>query len=166
MAIGKPLTIVGLANGMIGGTILVLPVLGLTSGYIAIPLIAVTFGLISFYSATLIVTHLGKSTNITECIYEHFNQDRKYSVIYNIIIALSLMGFLLAYFPLIVKMLEGIFHPSRIIGPIVYVALVALVLVMRKFDFAEYLLGYGMLSVCGYLIFLLWAMITAPSGPN
>jgi hypothetical protein len=49
---------------MIGGTILVLPVLGLTAGYLLSPLLIIMMGTISLYTAYLIIVHLGKEKNI------------------------------------------------------------------------------------------------------
>jgi hypothetical protein len=56
--------VIGLLNGMIGGTILVLPILGLRTGYISIIMICAIMGLISCYTAYLIILHLGKAKNI------------------------------------------------------------------------------------------------------
>lgn len=53
-------TVLGLANGMIGGTILILPLLGLTTGYITSLIVCLIMGGISYYTAKLIVVHLGK----------------------------------------------------------------------------------------------------------
>ena len=52
---GEIIAILGLANGMIGGTVLVLPVYGLKSGYILIPLISGIFGLLTAYTCYLII---------------------------------------------------------------------------------------------------------------
>lgn len=37
---------------------------------------------------------------------------------------------------------------------------------MRYFSFGERLLAFGILSILGYIIFLIWAQSTAPSGPK
>lgn len=105
MALSHWGTVMALLNGMIGGTILILPLLGITSGWLMIPLVALVYGLISFFSAYLIVLHLGDAPNINETILDHFKGDHFYSVIYNIFVGFSLFGFLLSYFPLIVKQL-------------------------------------------------------------
>jgi amino acid permease len=68
-------TVIGLLNGMIGGTILVLPILGLRAGYISILLICAVMGAISCYTAYLIILHLGKASNIKESILNHFDQN-------------------------------------------------------------------------------------------
>lgn len=56
---GNTIAILGLTNGMIGGTILVIPLIGLKTGYVMIPTIALFYGLISCYTAYLITHHLG-----------------------------------------------------------------------------------------------------------
>ena len=37
---------------------------------------------------------------------------------------------------------------------------------MKKFHFGASLLAYGILSIIGYVIFLIWMWATAPEGPN
>ena len=56
--------VIGLTNGMIGGTILVLPLIGVHTGYITVIWVSVLVGFISYYTARLIATHLGKGKNI------------------------------------------------------------------------------------------------------
>lgn len=56
---GEIVAYLGLLNGMIGGTILVLPLLGMETGYLLIPCITILFGLMSFYTCYLVVLHLG-----------------------------------------------------------------------------------------------------------
>jgi hypothetical protein len=59
--ISNSMTVLGLANGMIGGTILVLPIIGLTTGYISSLPVCLLMGAVSCYTAYLIVLHLGKA---------------------------------------------------------------------------------------------------------
>lgn len=54
----------GLLNGMIGGTILVLPLIGLQTGYIYIPLVSILYGAVACYTCQLMIQHLGQSLNI------------------------------------------------------------------------------------------------------
>lgn len=58
------MTVSGLLNGMIGGTILVLPIVGLSTGYASTLLVAIVIGFISYYTANIIVVHLGKAKNM------------------------------------------------------------------------------------------------------
>lgn len=58
---------------MVGGTILVLPLLGMHTGYLLIPCVSLLIGFISYYTCHLIVLHLGESRNIREVILQHFN---------------------------------------------------------------------------------------------
>lgn len=61
---GDGIAILGLTNGMIGGTILVIPLIGIKTGYLIIPLIAIFYGTIAGYSCYLIAQHLGECQNI------------------------------------------------------------------------------------------------------
>jgi hypothetical protein len=41
-----------------------------------------------------------------------------------------------------------------------------LVFIMRRFELSVSLLGYGILSIFGYMVFLIWLAASAPPGPN
>ena len=56
--------ICSLIIGMTGFNGLILPVMGLTSGYITSIWVNLLVGYISYYTASLIITHLGKSKNM------------------------------------------------------------------------------------------------------
>ena len=55
---------IGLLNYMIGGTILILPVLAMQAGYINMVVICLFMGFMSYYTANLIVAHMGSSKDI------------------------------------------------------------------------------------------------------
>lgn len=59
MSLSTPLTIIGMVNGMIGGTILSLPLLAKSAGYIAVLTVLPITGFFSYYSCRLCVAHLG-----------------------------------------------------------------------------------------------------------
>ena len=57
--------------------------------------------------------------------------------------------------------------PYSIANPLTNcVVLFALVFVMKYFDFGASLLAYGIISVVGYCIFLVWMFFSAPEGNN
>jgi hypothetical protein len=64
MTIDNVTTVLGLLNGMIGGTILILPLIGLRTGFIYIFFVVLLIGSLSAYTAYLIILHLGKAKNI------------------------------------------------------------------------------------------------------
>ena len=68
---------------------LVLPVMGLTAGYITSIWVNLLVGFISYYTASLIITHLGKGKNMKESVLAHFKGDYKYMMAYSIINWLS-----------------------------------------------------------------------------
>lgn len=61
MEISTPMTISGLLNGMIGGVILILPLIGLQAGYITSIIVASILGFISYYTGNIIIIHLGRA---------------------------------------------------------------------------------------------------------
>lgn len=52
------MTVVALTNGMIGGIILVMPILALKSGYLMIMPVVIVCGFFSYYSCLLCIKHL------------------------------------------------------------------------------------------------------------
>ena len=81
-------TISGLLNGMISGAgiSVVLPLVGLTAGWLTSIWTCILIGFISYYTARLIITHLGKGNTVKESILEHFDNDYRYMIGYSVII--------------------------------------------------------------------------------
>ena len=91
----------GLINGMIGGTCLVLPYLSLSAGWLSTTLVVGGIGFLSYYTAALIITHLGKSASIKESILSHFDDDYRYMMGYSLFIWISFVPPLFIYFRII-----------------------------------------------------------------
>lgn len=100
MTIGTPTTLVGLLNAMIGGSMLVIPVLGMEAGYLSWTINCILICIVTGYTAYLLVTHLGKAKNIKYLILAHFKQDHTYTSLYNIVIWFSFLSAMLIYFNL------------------------------------------------------------------
>lgn len=70
------------------------------------------------------------------------------------------------YFNLIVTQWRGLV-PYNVANPICNaIALVILTFVLNYFHFGAKLLGYGIISIIGYCVFLIWLIASAPSGDN
>jgi amino acid permease len=65
-------TVIALINGMIGGLILVLPILTMYSGTILSLIVILVTGFFSYYSCLLCVKHLGGYADLDQAIYYHF----------------------------------------------------------------------------------------------
>ena len=70
--INTPMTILGLINGTIGSALLILPVISISAGYVTSIWVTTSVGLATYYTADLIVLHLGKGRSIKESILAHF----------------------------------------------------------------------------------------------
>jgi hypothetical protein len=57
-------------------------------------------------------------------------------------------------------------YHSDMIGPFVALGLIVIIILVRIFHVGEETLAYGIISIVGYLAFLVWAQVTAPSGPK
>lgn len=126
------MTVIGLLNGMIGGTCLVLPYYGLDSGWLTIILVCIIMGWISYYTAYLIILHLGKGSQIKDCILSHFDNDYKYMRGYSFFIWFSFIPYYLIYFRIICLQIEGLLgYHSDYIAPLVVVGLITIILLIR-----------------------------------
>lgn len=166
MTISGGTVVVGMTNGMIGGVILVLPLLALEGGSLTTFIVIVVSGIFSYYSCRLCVKHLGPCSDLDEAVLNHFNHSIIMKVFYDIVVFLNLAFLLMLYFDLIVEQWAGMV-PDTILNPIINcVILFILVFVMKYFDFGASLLAYGIVSVIGYVIFLVLLVDEAPAGEN
>jgi len=80
---------------------------------------------------------------------------------------ISFLPSLIIYFRLICLQIEGLLqYISPIIGPAVAVFLLVEILAVQKFQIGKQTLAYGIVSIVTYILFLIWAQITAPEGPK
>lgn len=99
----KPwVAIVALVNGMIGGVILVLPILALNTGYIYSLIIILVSGFFSFYSCFLYIEHLSSHSDSDKAIYYHFGSSKAITIFYNLSVFVNMQFILITYFLLIV----------------------------------------------------------------
>jgi hypothetical protein len=57
-------------------------------------------------------------------------------------------------------------HHSDFTAPLVAIGLVIVIIFIRIYHIREKTLAYGIISIIGYLVFLIWAHFTAPEGPK
>ena len=95
------MTVIGLVNGMIGGIILVLPILALRTGYGLIGPISIISGFFSYFSSLLCLRHLRNFKDLDQAVLYHFNHQKRYKMFYDINIMISLTVILILYFGLI-----------------------------------------------------------------
>ena len=83
------------------GICVVLPQLGMQAGFITTIWVCVLTGFISYYTAKLIVDHLGRGTQIRDCILAHFKDDYRYMAAYGGFIWFNFIVQLVIYFRII-----------------------------------------------------------------
>lgn len=105
---GDAATVLGIVNGMIGGGIILLPLMSMHSGYVTTIIICLVTGYICYYTAKLLVIHLGKEKDIRRAILVHFNYDKKYLKGYSFIIWLSFIPCFFSYFRVINLQIQGL----------------------------------------------------------
>ncbi len=96
------LAVIALVNGMIGGLMLVLPLLILKSGTLLSFFVILITGFLSYYSCYLYTSHLGDCTDIDKTIYNHFWKSKPIRVFYDLVVFINLLLILISYFLLIV----------------------------------------------------------------
>ena len=165
--ISAPVTVLGLTNGMLGGTCLVLPILGISTGWTTTIWVCLLCGFIAYYTARVMVTHLGKSKHMKNSVLAHFKDDYFYVRGYAFVMWLSFIFLLIIYFQIICLQIQGLLgYYSFWIGPCVSLFMFIIVLIIRIMHIGEEILAYGIISIITYVIFLVWAHITAPAGPK
>ena len=102
MAIWGITAIVAMTNGMIGGVILVLPLLSLHSGTGFTAIVLTISAIFSFYSCYLCVIHLGKEKDLDYAIVSHFYETKIgrliIKIFYDFVVFINLLFLLILYF--------------------------------------------------------------------
>lgn len=160
------IVIIAMINGMIGGLILVLPILAKEGGTILSFIVIFVTGFFSFYSCYLCVIHLGSHSDLDQAIYYHFNKNKIVRIFYDLMVFSNLILILMLYFNLIVQQWEGLVAPNLANPLSNFVALFVLIFVLKYVHFGAQLLGYGIISIVLYCIFLIWLVASAPPGNN
>ena len=83
---------------------------------------------------------------------------------YDALVFINLTFLLMLYFDLIVEQWQGLVENNIAIPIVNAFWLFSLVFVLNYFHFGAKLLGYGIISIIGYCIFLIWLIASAPSG--
>jgi len=121
---------------MIGGTVLILPILGMKAGYINIIVICLLMGIMSYYTGILIISHLGISKNIKYSILAHFSNNVVYLNIYNILIWLNFISTFIVYFQLIVMQISGLIGQQDWISYMAIISLISLIIIVRYYNYS------------------------------
>lgn len=162
MRMNPTVAVIAMINGMIGGLILVLPILAMNAGVVLSPIVIIITGFFSFYSCYLCIIHLGSNSDLDKAVFYHFWQSKFVKNFYDFLVFINLLFILLLYFNLIVQQWEGLL-PKNIANPICNgIGLLILVCVLKKVHFGAELLGYGIISIICYCLFLIWLVASAP----
>lgn len=94
--------IIALVNGMLGGVILILPVMAMQSGTVLSLLVILLTGFFSYYSCLLCIKHLGEHSDLDQAILNHCNDKKAWGVLYDVLVGVNLFFLLMLYFSLIV----------------------------------------------------------------
>ena len=105
--LSNSMTVIGLVNGMIGGIILLMPILSLKTGTLLIAPISIITGFFSYFSCSLLLRHLKDYKDLDEAVYEHFGRRKGWRNFYDITIVIGMSAILILYFDLICKQWEG-----------------------------------------------------------
>lgn len=148
---------IALTNGMVGSTILVIPILTLKTGTILSLIITLITGFLSFYSCYLYVQHLGNHSDLDKAMYYHFWNSKAVKIFYDFIIFFNMLLVMIVYYLLIVDQWNGLISNKSIFNPIGNaIGLFALICLLKYARFGAHLLGYGLISIIMYCLFLIW----------
>lgn len=93
---------------MIGGIILVMPIMALKSGSAMIAPVIIISGFFSYYSCLLCLKHLRNEKDLDEAVLKHFDNKRGFKIFYDVCISVSIVVLLILYFDLICKQWAGL----------------------------------------------------------
>lgn len=99
---GMATTVVALVNGMIGGSILVIPLVALQAGWLLTVLVILFTGVFSYYSCYLSIIHLGDQVDLDHALLRHFNGSKFLKIFYDFCVWSGILLLLTLYFELIV----------------------------------------------------------------
>lgn len=91
-------TVVALVNGMIGGSILVLPLIALKAGWLETIFVILITGGFSYYSCYLSILHLGDQKDLDYALLRHFNGSKVLKIFYDFCVWSSILLLLTLYF--------------------------------------------------------------------
>lgn len=129
--------VVSLSTGLIAFCGLIIPMMGLSAGYLTSLLVILLIGFCSYYTASLILVHLGRSRNIKESILAHFDGNYNYMIGYGFVNWLSFLPLLIITFNFICLEVQGLLgYPSPWVGPVTAVFFVFLIILLRVKHFA------------------------------
>jgi hypothetical protein len=163
----SPTMVFVMVSGMVGTSCMVIPLVGLTTGWLTTLWINAVVAFFLYYTASLIITHLGKGKGMKDSILSHFNNDYKYISAYGFIIWLSFVPFIFLSTRIICLELQRYLGwGSWELGIIFSLSMITITILARVTHFAEETMAFGLVAFFSYLIFLIWAQITAPAGSN
>lgn len=100
--LNMPTTVLAIVNGMIGGSILVIPLTSLQAGWAYTLIVILITGLFSFYSCYIAIIHLGDQKDLDSALLRHFNGSKFLKIFYDFCVWIGLVLLLMLYFDLIV----------------------------------------------------------------
>jgi len=92
------MTIVAIVSGMLGTSLLVVPIMGIKAGSLTTIWVSILVGYCLYYTAYLIIAHLGRSKGMKSCILAHFQNDYFYMSGYGSVIWISFIPYLFLRF--------------------------------------------------------------------
>ena len=99
-----------------------------------------------------------------QAILRHFNGNPVIKVFYDLCVWANLTVINMLYFELIVLQWEGLFGYQGyeiIIGMVNAVALLGLVFLLKYMELGANVMGYGIISILAYLVFLIWVYVSS-----
>ena len=131
--ISGPMAILCIVNGMIGGLILILPVMALESGWLLTLIVVLITGFISYYSCYLCLMHTGNEPDLDIAIFKHFDGNKKLKIFYEACILGNLLLIDILYYELIVLQWEGLVPPYTVWNPLINFSVLFVLTLVIKF---------------------------------
>jgi len=126
-----------MVSGMVGTSCMVIPIVDLTTGWLTTIWVNIVVAFFLYYTASLIITHLGIGKGMRDSILAHFNNNYKYLSAYGIIIWFSFVPFIFLSTRIICLELQQYFGwNSWELGIIFSLSMIAITILARITHFA------------------------------
>lgn len=106
-----PTTVLCLVNGMIGGSILVIPIIALQGGWLYTIIVIAITAFFSYYTCYITIIHIGDQRDLDNTLQRHFHGNKGIKIFYDICVCLGIILLMTLYFNLIVIQWEGLVPP-------------------------------------------------------
>jgi hypothetical protein len=160
------LAIASIVNGLVSGSLLVLPIQSLNAGWLTTVVLSLMIGIIECYTSYLIILHGKEHISVYHSVMAHFGGSKTMGGLYNLAVVVSLVWTCVAEFSFLIEQIEGFIPEQTWVGVVVFLGLVLACWAENYLHMSEKIMGMGIFTIFSLCAFIIWAIVTTHSGPK